>query len=94
MVELSVIVYSDNTITLSYQEIQGHKIPVTAQNSRKNMVSLPQGQYPLTSDLCAIRNKPSGLTLQTDSTRRMFSIAGEIFGSNSHFRSRDLEQFA
>ncbi|OMJ12504.1 hypothetical protein AYI70_g9076 [Smittium culicis] len=64
--------------TLLCLEIRGHSLPGTAGINRKDMVSLPQDQNSLASDLCVIRTRSSERPQQTDSTNRMFFIVRDI----------------
>ncbi|OMJ16779.1 hypothetical protein AYI70_g6387 [Smittium culicis] len=77
----NVILFRQHIHTLLFQEIRGHYLPGTAGINREDMISLPQDQHPPKSDLCSILTKSSGRPQQTDSAKRVVSIAGDIIST-------------
>ncbi|OMJ23423.1 hypothetical protein AYI69_g4994 [Smittium culicis] len=76
--------------TLVRKEIRGNYFPRTARNNRENLVTLPEDQYPTSSDLCQSVLNPadatSRLTAQTE-----WSLSQETFESlNSIHGPHDL----
>ncbi|OMJ10132.1 hypothetical protein AYI70_g10513 [Smittium culicis] len=55
--------------------------PRSIEDFSEKLVSLHQDQRPSASDLCVIRTKFSGRPKKTDSTNRMFYIAGDILST-------------